>query len=117
MATRKTGIRCRQNGLKLEEEFEKSSYTISIRMNASLAPGKYVGAVSGGVDSVSLLHLLQGQPGVKLIVAHFDHGIREDSPEDRRLVQDAARNYRLPFVYDTGGLGVGTSEATARTAR
>src|SRR5665213_799396 len=93
------------------------SYTISIRMNVDLVPGKYVVAVSGGVDSISLLHILQAQPGVRLIVAHFDHGIREDSVEDRRLVQNVAREYRLPFVYDAGNLGVDTSEAAARQAR
>lgn len=86
-------------------------------MNVALEPGKYVIAVSGGVDSISLLHMLRAQPGVKLIVAHFDHGIREDSQQDRQLVQTAARDYRLPFVYDVGRLGPNASEATARTAR
>ena len=86
-------------------------------MNVDLVPGKYVVAVSGGVDSISLLHILQNQPGVRLVVAHFDHGIREDSAEDRRLVQNVARNYGLPFVYDAGNLGTGASEAAARKAR
>lgn len=81
------------------------------------APGTYVVAVSGGVDSVALLHLLQNQPGYKFIVAHFDHGIRDDSAEDRRLVQALARQYQLPFVYEEGRLGPGTSEAEARDAR
>ncbi|HEY5442618.1 MAG TPA: tRNA lysidine(34) synthetase TilS [Candidatus Saccharimonadales bacterium] len=80
-------------------------------------PGSYVVAVSGGVDSVSLLHLLKAQPGLKLTVAHFDHGIREDSAADRRFVSKLARQYRLPFVYNEGRLGTGASEAVARTAR
>jgi tRNA(Ile)-lysidine synthase len=79
--------------------------------------GKYVVAVSGGVDSMALLHLLSEQPGVKLTVAHFDHGIREDSTEDRRLVQSAAKEYDLPFVYHEARLGERVSEATARQAR
>ena len=74
-------------------------------------------AVSGGVDSVSLLHRLRGQLGLQLTVAHFDHGIRQDSNEDRRLVQRLAQAYDLPFVYDLGQLGAGASEATARAAR
>jgi tRNA(Ile)-lysidine synthase len=86
-------------------------------MNVPIEPGKYVVAVSGGVDSVSLLHMLQNQPGVKLVVAHFDHGIRPDSKEDRLLVQDMARQFRLPFVYSTGKLGTAASEAAARKAR
>jgi len=74
-------------------------------------------AVSGGVDSVSLLHILQGKPGLKLTVAHFDHGIRADSGQDRQFVESLTRRYGLPFVYDEGRLGPGASEATARTAR
>lgn len=74
-------------------------------------------AVSGGVDSVVLLHLLKELPGVRLTVAHFDHGIRSDSAEDRKLVQELARAYGLPFVYDADQLGAGASEAVAREAR
>jgi tRNA(Ile)-lysidine synthetase-like protein len=89
-------------------------------MNTSsitIAPGRYVLAVSGGVDSMVLLNLLLQFTEVKLTIAHFDHGIRGDSHEDRRLVQSAAAFYGLPFVYHEGGLGTGTSEATARKAR
>jgi tRNA(Ile)-lysidine synthetase-like protein len=50
-------------------------------------------------------------------VAHFDHGIREDSAEDRRLVQALAKKYGLPFVFAEGKLGPAASEATARRAR
>ena len=53
-------------------------------MDISVSPGKYVVAVSGGVDSMVLLDLLSKQPGVKLVVAHLDHGIRTDSAQDRR---------------------------------
>lgn len=86
-------------------------------MQVDLEPGKYVIAVSGGVDSVALLHYLQQQPELQLTVAHFDHGIRDDSDEDRQLVAELAQKYNLPFVYDEGQLGVGASEAIARKAR
>lgn len=86
-------------------------------MDIDLPAGRYVVAVSGGVDSVVLLHLLKSRPGVKLTVAHFDHGIREDSAEDRQLVQALAREYGLPFVYHAGNLGARASEAQAREAR
>lgn len=86
-------------------------------MNITLQPGTYVVAVSGGVDSMVLLDVLRGQPGVKLVVAHFDHGIRSDSRQDRWLVQRTARKHGLPFVYDEGKLGPGVSEAKARAAR
>lgn len=79
--------------------------------------GKYLVAVSGGVDSVSLLHLLKDTPGVELVVAHFDHGIRSDSGNDRKFVEQLAKEYGLPFAYTQGRLGSGVSEATARAAR
>jgi len=82
-----------------------------------IKPGTYVVAVSGGVDSMVLLDLLTKLPKLKLIVAHYDHGMRSDSEQDRQLVQKTAERHGLPFVYDYGHLGVGTSEAVARTAR
>lgn len=91
-------------------------------MNIELPAGKYVVAVSGGVDSVTLLYLLaqkakNPESKLTLVVAHFDHGIRPDSGEDRKLVQRLAMSYSLPFVYDKVSLGTGTSEAIARDAR
>lgn len=86
-------------------------------MDIDLQPGKYVVAVSGGVDSMALLDMLWRKPELKIIVAHFDHGIRSDSDLDRKLVQQAAESYSLPFVYDRGNLGPGTSEDVARQAR
>lgn len=87
-----------------------------------LPVGTHVVAVSGGVDSVALLHLLaelrRNNPGsYRFIVAHFDHGIRPDSAEDRRFVQSLARHYGLPFVYERVELGAGASETAARRAR
>jgi tRNA(Ile)-lysidine synthase len=79
--------------------------------------GSYVVAVSGGVDSVVLLHLLSKQTKLDLTVAHFDHGIRKNSALDRRFVEKLAKSYNLPFVYETGHLGDSSSEAVAREAR
>jgi tRNA(Ile)-lysidine synthase len=90
-------------------------------------PVSYVVAVSGGVDSVVLLHILSQmaersygrgtRPKMLLTVAHFDHGIREDSMEDRQFVERLAGMYGLAFVFDEGRLGPGASEAVARDAR
>lgn len=85
----------------------------------------YVLAVSGGVDSVVLLdmavrHTLQGltlQDSSKLVVAHFDHGIRADSDADARFVWELAKRHGLPFEVRREELGVRASEATARQAR
>jgi tRNA(Ile)-lysidine synthase len=87
------------------------------------SPGRYVVAVSGGVDSMALLHALHARNTAsadrpwKLVVAHLDHGMRSDSLEDRQLVQTTAKRLGLPFVYDEVQLGAGTSEAVARAAR
>jgi tRNA(Ile)-lysidine synthetase-like protein len=80
-------------------------------------PGLYVVAVSGGIDSVVLLHILKSQPGLELVVAHYDHGIRKDSAEDRQLVERLAHGYELAFIYEEGNLGSAASEEQARNAR
>lgn len=86
-------------------------------MLEQIQSGRYVVAVSGGVDSVALLNMLSKRPQLELVVAHFDHGIRPDSAEDLRFVEALAASYNLPFVGRAGKLGAGASEATARTAR
>ena len=101
-------------------------------------------AVSGGVDSVVLLHLLvqkyvspvtsHQSPVIgkhtandrrqttinkpyRFVAAHYDHGIREDSHNDREFVQKIADKYGVPCVFDMGKLGSNASEETARDAR
>jgi tRNA(Ile)-lysidine synthase len=86
-------------------------------MKLTVPAGRYVVAVSGGVDSMVLLDLMAKLPNVRLTVAHFDHGIRSDSAKDRQLVEATAHKLHLPFVFDTGHLGPQASEATARQAR
>ena len=83
----------------------------------NIPKGRYVVAVSGGVDSVVLLDMLAGEPELELVVAHFDHGIREDSSEDAKFVASLAKKYNLPFESERTELGLGASEAEAREAR
>lgn len=90
---------------------------MDIAKTIRMAPGHYIVAVSGGVDSVVLLDILRKLPDLKLTVAHYDHGIRQDSHLDRILVDKLAKSYNLPFVYDIGQLGEGVSEEKARVAR
>ena len=70
-------------------------------------------AVSGGPDSVALLHLLlrlAPELSLDLGVAHFDHGLRgEDSRGDAGFVADLARRLGLPCH-----LGRGEVKAAAR---
>ncbi len=55
-------------------------------------------AVSGGIDSVVLLHALsalQREYKLALGVAHFDHAIRPDSSQDAEFVRELARSLKL----------------------
>lgn len=78
---------------------------------------KYIVAVSGGVDSMVLLDMLHKLEDHELIVAHFDHGIREDSASDADFVASTARRYGLPFFSSREELGERASEALARDRR
>lgn len=78
---------------------------------------KYLLAVSGGIDSVVLLDMLARAGEHELVVAHFDHGIREDSAADARFVEALARRYGVPFVSQREELGADAGEELARKRR
>ena len=64
---------------------------------------RVVGAVSGGADSMALLHALcslRETLQLQLFVAHLDHGLRVSSAEDARFVQDAAKALKVPVVVE-----------------
>lgn len=77
----------------------------------------YVVAVSGGVDSVALLHMLTQTTDHEIVVAHFDHGIRDDSAQDAAFVGSLATAYGFPFETLREELGPQASEETARNRR
>lgn len=76
----------------------------------------YLLAISGGVDSVVLLDMMARLPH-DIVVAHVDHGIREDSAADARFVEQLARRYAVPCVSIRYELGPYASEEQARKAR
>ena len=53
--------------------------------------------VSGGRDSVALLHWLAGR-GHRLIVCHLDHGLRPESRDEARFVERLALGLGCEFV-------------------
>lgn len=58
-------------------------------------------ALSGGLDSTVLLHLLRFAPGLpplKLHAAHLDHRMRPGSADDACWVRGLARAWRVPLV-------------------
>lgn len=86
-------------------------------MKIKVPQGKYIIAVSGGVDSVVLLDLLSNLKGIELVIAHFNHGIRNEAIEDEIFVKTLAKKYNLKFEVGHGNLGPRASEQQARTAR
>ncbi len=78
--------------------------------------GKYVVAVSGGVDSISLLDILAKRRDLDLVVAHFDHGWRADSQLDAEAVESLATILGLPTYLGKPNSTI-DSEAAARGQR
>ena len=65
---------------------------------------KVIVGVSGGPDSVCLLHLLitfKKQLGIDVYVAHLDHMFRAlESKEDTDFVKDLCKRWDVPFFSD-----------------
>lgn len=83
------------------------------------APIPVLVALSGGVDSLVLLHLLRftgGLPRMNLRAAHFDHGMRPESGEDARWVQGLCRGWQVPLHLGRAQ-AVPASEEEAREKR
>ena len=75
-------------------------------------------AVSGGVDSVVLLDMVaQEVASQRLVVAHFDHGIRPESADDAAFVKNLATQYGLTYETKREELGANASEELARERR
>jgi tRNA(Ile)-lysidine synthase len=66
--------------------------------------------VSGGRDSVALLHALLGAGYRRLIVCHLDHRLRDDSADDARFVAALATTWKVEVE-------VGREQVAARAKR
>jgi len=77
-------------------------------------------AVSGGADSVALLHLLMQSlpPEGKFAVAHVNHGLRgADSDADAEFVRTLTAEYNLRYFEHRIEAGTTLSENSARNLR
>ena len=97
----------------------------TIERERMFGPGMRVGvAVSGGADSVCLLHaLLEVGPrwDLRLSVLHLNHRLRgAESDGDEAFVRDIAERAGLPILvksWDRAGVGSANLEEAARHAR
>ena len=92
--------------------------------SALFLPGQHVGvAVSGGADSVFLLHALHELAprwNLRLSVVHVEHGIRgAASRQDAEFVRSLAAEYALPFHLQEANIlaAGGNLEQEARRTR
>lgn len=75
---------------------------------------RMLAAVSGGLDSMCLLHLLSSwgrEHGLTVTAAHFNHGLRgENADRDAAFVRDWCAGHGVPFLLGGGD----TRELAAR---
>jgi tRNA(Ile)-lysidine synthase len=100
--------------------------TLGQRLRAQFTGDDWAGAtqtvlvaLSGGLDSLVLLHLLrfeEGLPEMRLLAAHFDHGMRSSSGSDAEWVRGLCRAWAVPLHLGRAA-SIPTSEEKAREAR
>lgn len=76
-------------------------------------------ALSGGLDSLVLLHALRFDPELpsfRVLAAHFDHRMRSGSAEDALWVRGLCRAWGVPLRCEAAA-AVPSSEEEARSAR
>ena len=77
-------------------------------------------AVSGGVDSIVLLHLFQkikNENKLNLYVLHYNHKWRKKSFKDAQLIKDYCNKFKLKFIYKEAKGKIIKNEERARNQR
>jgi len=93
-----------------------------LKDDCQLAPGaRLVVAVSGGPDSMALLHALHLQSknfGFELLAACVDHGLRPEAADEVRLVERCCGAWGVEFrALELGLVGGANLQERAREAR
>lgn len=79
--------------------------------------------VSGGPDSMALLHILKeldSQMGFRLIAAHLNHQLRAEADEEEDFVREYCRKWQVPFFsrkLDIKKLAAGEKKSLEETGR
>ena len=87
----------------------ESDLLTQIQRRGDGVSGRVLVACSGGGDSVALLVLLwtlRKSLGLELSVAHADHGLRPEAPEDADFVRHLCRTLDLDLAEASLGVGV-----------
>ena len=64
-------------------------------------------AVSGGVDSIAMLGIFvscQQYFNYTLHVCHYNHGIRKESDNEEKLIQELCKHFNLPYSIEKGNV-------------
>ena len=98
----------------------RSRFLRFVRRRRLVSAGDHVlVAVSGGVDSMVLLHLLRDtapELGMAITAAHFDHGMRPRSAADADWLAGVCAAWELPLIARRAPQAL-YGETAARTAR
>lgn len=105
--------------------FTRNLLTEWRRLKLPFANKKFIAAISGGADSVSLLLGLNelktlGKLDLRFVVAHFNHKLRgEASDADEEFVRNLAVKFNFELALGQGGFSLekGNLEQDAREAR
>ena len=79
---------------------------MTLSLDRSLvSPGdRVLVAVSGGADSLALLHALahaRHELGIEVVAAHVHHGMRgDDADDDARFLEDLAHAWELELALE-----------------
>ena len=92
----------------------------NLQLLSVTATDRVLVAVSGGPDSVALLHLLWRFNPRNIGVFHLNHGFRDAASKDARFVQDYAEKLGVPAqieAYDITGFLSSSGESKQQGAR
>lgn len=78
------------------------------RVLTEFRAGAFLCAVSGGLDSMCLLHLLSTwgrEQGFRVAAAHFNHQLRPTADRDEAFVRDICGQWAIPLTVGRGDVG------------
>lgn len=105
-------------------ELLKNARALAAEYDMLPAGTRVLCAVSGGADSMCLLHWLSRREDISLVCAHFNHQLRgEESHRDEAFVRDFCRERNIPLTVGRGDVNAfarrekRSIEEAARTLR